>query len=101
MNNSSKSISANEINKYAYCPYQWYYERFYGAAYLRRAYKERNEELGLTDTVFSNFKKGLDYHAGYEAGSKGMGRLAKLIVLFAALFGAFCAFYYYYFYMQV
>ena len=27
-----ETISAHEINKYDYCPYQWYYERLYGRA---------------------------------------------------------------------
>ena len=31
-----ETISAHEINKYDYCPYQWYYERLYGRAELRR-----------------------------------------------------------------
>ena len=30
MDNSSKTISAGEINKFVYCPYQWYYQRLYG-----------------------------------------------------------------------
>ena len=37
-----ETISAHEINKYDYCPYQWYYERLYGRAELRRLYTQRN-----------------------------------------------------------
>ena len=97
MNNEEKSISANEINKYAYCPYQWYYERLYGAAHLRRLYKERNEKLGLNDTVFSNFKSGLDYHASYkpDRGSGFVGRLVRLLMIIAALAGIICGVLYY------
>ncbi|MDD3393439.1 MAG: hypothetical protein PHG19_02190 [Anaerotignum sp.] len=57
-----KTISAHEINKYTYCPYQWYYERLYGRKELRRLYHERNEALCLEDDLTSNFTKGLDYH---------------------------------------
>lgn len=57
-----KTISAHEINKYTYCPYQWYYERLYGRKELRRLYKERNEALSLDDSLTANFNKGLDYH---------------------------------------
>ena len=42
-----ETISAHEINKYDYCPYQWYYERLYGRAELRRLYAERNARLHL------------------------------------------------------
>ncbi len=57
-----KTISAHEINKYAYCPYQWYYERLYGRKELRRLYQERNEALSLEDGMGANFTKGLEYH---------------------------------------
>lgn len=36
-----KPISASEINRYTYCPYQWYYERIYGTKELRRLAKEQ------------------------------------------------------------
>ena len=57
-----KTISAHEINKYVYCPYQWYYERLYGRKELRRLYHERNEALSLEDSMSANFTKGLEYH---------------------------------------
>lgn len=57
-----KTISAHEINKYDYCPYQWYYERLYGRAELRRLYAERNERLQLDDSQKSRFQKGEEYH---------------------------------------
>ena len=28
-----KKLSANEINRFIYCPYQWYYGRYYGKYY--------------------------------------------------------------------
>lgn len=57
-----KTISAHEINKYTYCPYQWYYERLYGRKELRRLYQERNEALSLDDSMSANFAKGLEFH---------------------------------------
>ncbi|WP_313527881.1 hypothetical protein [Anaerotignum sp.] len=57
-----KTISAHEINKYSYCPYQWYYERLYGRKELRRLYHERNEALALEDSMTANFNKGLEFH---------------------------------------
>ncbi|KXL53556.1 hypothetical protein CLNEO_07820 [Anaerotignum neopropionicum] len=58
-----KTISAHEINKYSYCPYQWYYEKLYGRKELRRLYQERNEALSLQDGMTANFTKGLEYHS--------------------------------------
>ncbi|MDE6182043.1 MAG: PD-(D/E)XK nuclease family protein, partial [Eubacteriales bacterium] len=59
MHNDNEKISANEINKYSFCPYQWYYERLYGAKYIREKQKERNQALGLKDKTLSNFNKGI------------------------------------------
>lgn len=66
MHNNSQKISANEINKYCYCPYQWYYERFYGTKHLRTLQKQRNEMLGLSNESQSNFNKGLKFHNNYR-----------------------------------
>lgn len=35
-----KKISASEINRYTYCPYQWYYEKKYGRKKLLELQKE-------------------------------------------------------------
>lgn len=66
MYNNSEKISANEINKYSFCPYQWYYERLYGAKYIREKQKERNEALCLKDKTLSNFNKGIKFHNYYR-----------------------------------
>lgn len=42
---AKETLSAHELNKYTYCPYQWYYEKKYGRAELRRMRKEYLEEL--------------------------------------------------------
>ncbi len=62
MKKEDKPISASELNRYSYCPYQWYYERLYGMKELRRLYQERNERLGLTDKAAGNFMRGLEHH---------------------------------------
>ena len=62
MKNNSRTISANEINKFSYCPYQWYYERLYGRKRLRELELERNERLGLEDRRMSNMIGGAQYH---------------------------------------
>lgn len=62
MKNSSKKISANEINRFVYCPYQWYYARAYGSKTLREQYKA----LGIDDSgLESNFVKGQKFHRRY------------------------------------
>jgi len=61
------TLSAHEVNKFTYCPHQWYYERVHGAKALRAAYRERNERLGLEDATGANFARGLVFHAGFSA----------------------------------
>ena len=62
MDKDRHTISATELSKFRYCPYQWYYERVYGRKKLRRLALERNERLGLEDSSGSRIAKGLDYH---------------------------------------
>ena len=60
--NPSTRISANEINRFVYCPYAWYYQRYYGQKVLKekyRALKNKNSQIE------SNFKKGLRFHKKY------------------------------------
>ena len=59
---AKETLSAHELNKYTYCPYQWYYEKTYGRAELRRMRKEYLEELGLEDSTTANFVRGEDFH---------------------------------------
>ena len=65
MKNNKKTITPNEINKYLYCPYQFYYERYHGRKELTSLYKERNKRLGLENKTLSNFKKGTEHHESY------------------------------------
>ena len=59
---AKETLSAHELNKYTYCPYQWYYEKVYGRAELRRMRKEYLEELGLEDSPTANFVRGEAFH---------------------------------------
>ena len=81
-----KTLSAHEISKYDYCPYQWYYERLYGRKELRRLYVERNTRLNLEDSLASEFRKGEKYHRRSYLLLKFKRMLWKLVViLFAAM----------------
>lgn len=55
-------ISANEINRFVYCPYQWYYKRTYGNAELTKQYKALKAD---TSNHESHYVKGTKYHASY------------------------------------
>ncbi len=80
-----KTISAHEISKYDYCPYQWYYERLYGRKELRRLYVERNTRLNLEDSLASEFRKGEKYHRRSYLLLKWKKIFWKLmVILFAA-----------------
>lgn len=76
-----KTISAHEISKYDYCPYQWYYERLYGRRELRRLYTERNERLHLEDSLASEFRKGEKYHRGHYFSLRLRRTARKLLLL--------------------
>ena len=79
-----KPLSAHEISKYDYCPYQWYYERLYGRKELRRLYVERNARLNLEDSLASEFRKGEKYHRRSYLLLKFRRILWKLIVILCA-----------------
>lgn len=67
MHNNSHRISANEINRYVYCNYQWYYRRYYGDATLTKLRKERNKALRIqSDSRNHAFVKGTKFHNSYH-----------------------------------
>ncbi len=80
MYNDKETISANEINKFAYCPYQWYYERFYGRKKLRELELERNERLGLEDKRMSNLIDGFEYHKGVKFVTSVVPAILKIAI---------------------
>ncbi|MGL4345971.1 MAG: hypothetical protein ACRCTE_12295 [Cellulosilyticaceae bacterium] len=68
-------ISANEINRFMYCPYQWYYKRTYGNKELTKRYKE----LGITTSNHESFyTKGTKHHTAYYRKYK-LRRLIQVI----------------------
>lgn len=76
MKNKSKKLSANEINRFLYCPYQWYYGRYYGQTVLKEKYKAIHKNKSKQD---ANFTKGLKFHARYYRMYR-LKRLFKKIV---------------------
>lgn len=67
MYNDSSRISANEINRYIYCNYQWYYKRFYGDKVLTQMKKEHNKALGIKkDARTHAFIRGNKFHRNYH-----------------------------------
>ncbi len=74
------TISASEVNRYTYCPYQWYYERYYGRSKLFEMSKTKKAEpkmkqqqptkkastkktMSAAKTRESHFARGRAYHA--------------------------------------
>ena len=76
-----RTLSAHEISKYEYCPYQWYYERLYGRKELRRLCAERKERLHLEKDISSRFQKGEAYHRRSYVFLQWKRRLWKIVVL--------------------
>ena len=62
-----KKISANEINKFCYCNYQWYYEKIYGAKEIKRLNYEYCKENGIKSNGIANknFARGRKFHNNY------------------------------------
>lgn len=83
MKNNSPKISANEINRYCYCPYQWYYKRYYGTKELNRRYKE----LGIdASSHLSHFEKGRIFHKRYYRAYHIQKILRIALILIVILF---------------
>lgn len=80
-----RTVTANEINKYCYCPYQWYYERLYGRKELRKLAAERNERLGIKDSRLSNFASGLQYHSNVKFRTVNIFKLILTLAVFVVL----------------
>lgn len=69
-------ISAGEVNKYIYCPYQWYYLRIYGEKNIRSMYRDKRQVINVTKV----FKKGNDFHRRFGR----YERLVPRIIVLAA-----------------
>ncbi len=51
------TISASEVNRYTYCPYQWYFERYYGRSKLFQMSKTKKAEPALKKTKRISFSE--------------------------------------------
>ena len=88
MHNDSTRISANEINRYVYCNYQWYYRRVYGDPQLTKLRKERNQALGIKkDSRTHAFVRGNKFHLNYHRWYK-VKKALYLILIVGLLGGA-------------
>ncbi len=76
-----KKISANEINRYVYCPYQWYYGKYYGQTKLKEQYKALNTNNGQSE---HNFARGINFHKDYYKQYQRQ-RILKLALIFIVL----------------
>lgn len=84
----NKKISANEINRFIYCPYQWYYGRYYGQTALKQQYKALASKSSNTE---NHFAKGVKFHKAYYRSYRIRRVLIFLgvIVVIAILIGSF------------
>jgi len=75
-----KTISPSEVNRYLFCNYQWYYQRKYGVAELRRLKLEKMEEMGIKPEISGDtfLQRGLRFHARF-----GRWRRLKLVLRLA------------------
>lgn len=82
MKNNNKKISASEINQFLYCPYQWYYKRYYGSQELLRRYKKA---YGDTNPTTSAFEKGVAFHKKYYRHYTIKKVLTRMFILLVVL----------------
>ncbi|MEA4815429.1 MAG: hypothetical protein VB120_01005 [Lachnospiraceae bacterium] len=80
-----ESISANEINKFTYCPYQWYYEKIYGRKEIRRLAAIRNEEANAN--MLENYSVGSKHHS-YRYVNYKISRCLNVIIFVVIVFTA-------------
>lgn len=71
-------ISANEVNRYMYCPYQWYYSKHYGQKTLKAKYQAL---ASRTSGHEGNFQKGLNFHSKYYKQYKAKRRLQIILIV--------------------
>lgn len=83
MYNDSEKVSASEINKFTYCPYQWYYERKYGAKYIRQRFRDLNPDY-ISDKE-SKFSRGNSFHKFYRF-KYILKRMAIVILILTIIF---------------
>ena len=91
MYNKSMRISASEINRFTYCPYQWYYERKFGRKHLtgeksevKSPAKKKNPSVknlsSAKHMAESNFARGRKFHEEYNLNLSSNRWIWKLIL---------------------
>ncbi len=80
------TISASEVNRYTYCPYQWYFERYYGRNKLFELSKNRKQTAKTpaktpTKTRESNFARGRAFHAQEYQNLRRKQKIVSILVL--------------------
>ena len=80
----NKKISANEINKFCYCNYQWYYEKIYGSSEIKRLNAKYKEENGIKSSTSKNLRRGVKFHNQYVFKYK-IKRFFKLVLFFIVI----------------
>ena len=83
MYNDNKRISASEINKFTYCPYQWYYIRKYGQKYIAERFRQLNPDY--EPNVQNKFVAGNNFHKFYRL-KYTLKRVAIMLLILAAIF---------------
>lgn len=83
MKNKNPKISANEINRYCYCPYQWYYKRYYGTKELNERYKALGIKAGEYE---SRLEEGRKFHKKYYRIYRLQRVIRRIVIVVIALF---------------
>lgn len=89
MYNNNERISASEINKFTYCPYQWYYERKYGTKYIRQKFRKANPDYFFDKE--NKFLSGNHFHKFYRM-KYMIKRVAIIILILATIFFVYWCF---------
>lgn len=84
-----KHITPSEINRFAYCNYQWYYEKKYGKKELNRLRHEHLKNIGFDNQGReSKLAQGIKFHQNhYHMIKKKMGirKILFIIIIFLIL----------------
>ncbi len=84
------TISASEVNRYTYCPYQWYFERYYGRSKLFQMSKTKKAEPALKKSKTSHLARGRAYHAKEYENFKRQQKIVWAILILIAVIIVAC-----------
>ena len=95
------TISASEVNRYTYCPYQWYYERYYGRSKLLQLAKAKRatesiapkKRASAQQKNASHLARGRAYHAreyrNFKRKQKAVFFCLGVLLVFCVVLGYF------------